>query len=143
MLTLNAADWQVLVVDDEPDNLLLLEVALSFEGATVTCVRSGQAALALLSEQTFDLGLLDIRMPHMSGWDLIKEIRAHPKAEVNRMFLIAATAHALEGDKDRVMLAGFNGYISKPLEITNLIQVIRNFVQVFVERQPATDRTTP
>lgn len=133
MLTLNVADWHVLVVDDEPDNLLLLEMALSFEGAAVTCAPSGQAALALLNEKTFDMGLLDIRMPHMSGWDLIKEIRAHPKAEVNQMFLIAATAHALEGDKDRVMTAGFNGYISKPLEVTNLVQVIRDFAEQFIE----------
>lgn len=133
MMTLNVADWHILIVDDEPDNLLLLEMALSYEGATVTCVPSGQAALALLNEKSFDMGLLDIRMPHMSGWDLIKEIRSHPKPEVNRMFLIAATAHALEGDKDRVMTAGFNGYISKPLEVTNLVEIIRDFAAVYIE----------
>ena len=133
MLTLNVAEWHVLVVDDEPDNLLLLEMALTFDGATVTCAPSGQVALALLNEQSFDIGLLDIRMPHMSGWDLIKEIRAHPRPEVNGMFLIAATAHALEGDKSRVMTAGFNGYISKPLEVTNMVQVIRDFAEQFIE----------
>ncbi|MEZ4669416.1 MAG: response regulator [Anaerolineae bacterium] len=138
MLTLNVAEWHVLVVDDEPDNLLLLEMALSFEGAQVTCAPSGQVALELLSEQTFDVGLLDIRMPHMSGWDLIREIRAHANSEVNRMFLIAATAHALEGDKDKVLTAGFNGYISKPLEVTNLVQVIRDFAARYIETYNST-----
>ncbi len=129
MLPLNVSHWNVLLVDDEPDNLSVLELLLTFYDAHVTSVRSGQEALKLLNEQSFTLTLVDIQMPIISGWDIIKAIRTHDNPKIRTMLAIAVTAYAMTGDRERVLDAGFDGYIPKPIDVTTFMQTLHDTVQ--------------
>ena len=111
-ITKAAAQWTVLIVDDEPDNLTVPKEVLSFYGATVHTAEDGVEALQLLETITPTFILLDLSMPKMDGWETIKHIRADPKTA--HIPIIALTAHAMSGDKERVEAAGFSGYIAKP-----------------------------
>jgi CheY-like chemotaxis protein len=135
MLTSNPEDWNILLVDDEPDNLAVLEMVLTYSGAKVTSRRSAQTALDLLRERSFDLALLDIRMPMMSGYDLLKAIRDMHAPERSDMILIAITAHAMAGDRERMIAAGFNGYISKPVEVSSIMSTIRQIVEDYLNHR--------
>jgi CheY-like chemotaxis protein len=135
MLTSNPEDWDILLVDDEPDNLAVLEMVLTYSGATVTSRRSAQTALELLKQRSFDLALLDIRMPMMSGYDLLKAIRDMHAPERSDMIFIAITAHAMAGDRERMIAAGFNGYISKPVEVSTIMSTIRQIVEDYLDQR--------
>jgi CheY-like chemotaxis protein len=121
--------WDVLLVDDEADNLTVLEVLLEFNGVRVTTARSGQEAIDICRRRTFTLVLMDIQMPLVSGWDVIKEIRGNDNPEVRSMLVVAVTAHAMHGDRERVMMAGFDGYISKPVNVSILMANLQMAVQ--------------
>jgi CheY-like chemotaxis protein len=135
MLTSNPEDWHILLVDDEPDNLAVLEMVLSYSGATVTCMRSGQAALNAMRQNTFDLALMDIRMPVMSGYDVLKAIREMPNPDQSDMVIIAITAHAMAGDRERMIEAGFDGYISKPVEVPTIMDTLREIVENHLDQR--------
>jgi len=135
MLTTNPEDWHILLVDDEPDNLAVLEMVLNYSGSTVTCMRSGQAALNALRQNSFDLALMDIRMPVMSGYDVLKAIREMPNPEQSDMVIIAITAHAMAGDRERMIEAGFDGYISKPVEVPTIMDTIREIVENHLDQR--------
>jgi CheY-like chemotaxis protein len=107
-----ANGWTVLIVDDEPDNIGVPEEILSFAGATVYTAEDGIQGLKVLETVTPTFVLLDLSMPNMDGWEMLKQVRANPR--LKDVPVIALTAHAMRGDKERVFDAGFNGYISKP-----------------------------
>jgi two-component system cell cycle response regulator DivK len=108
----SAANWIVLIVDDEPDNLMIPQEVLTFLGAQVHTAENGEQGLELLATIKPTFILLDLSMPKMDGWEMIKKIRDVP--ETARIPVIAVTAHAMSGDKERALEAGFNGYIAKP-----------------------------
>jgi CheY-like chemotaxis protein len=110
-----AAGWIVLIVEDEPDNLGIPETILSFYGAQVYTAEDGIEGLKVLERVTPTLVLLDLSMPRMDGWEMIKIVRADPRTA--RIPIIALTAHAMQGDRERALEAGFNGYITKPFWI--------------------------
>ena len=124
----NLEGWNVLVVDDDRDNLRLLEDILLFSQAQVTCVASGQEALELLATHHYQLILQDVQMPVVSGWDIIKFIRSHAEAEVNTQVVVAVTAQAMWGDKERAIAAGFDGYISKPIDSLEFLVIIKDIL---------------
>jgi CheY-like chemotaxis protein len=125
MRTLNPdpKSWVVLIVDDRIDNLEIARATLLFFGVNVDVASNGSDALAKIETVAPNLILLDLSMPQLSGWDLLKKIRENPKT--TDIPVIALTAHAMLGDRERVMDAGFDGYISKPFDVTNLIMNIR------------------
>src|SRR5258708_38156760 len=129
MSQLNISDWNILVVDDEPDNLNLLEDILSFYDARVVSSCSGEEAVKLLDSQTFALALIDIQMPNVSGWDMIKHIRSSDKSEMRALVVIGVTAHAMPGDRERVLNAGFDGYMSKPIEAETFMDSVMDIVR--------------
>ncbi len=110
--------WTILIVDDQPDNLMIAKVALEFQGAKVSIAANGEEGLPLLATIQPTLVLLDLSMPKMDGWEMLRRIRAQP--ETSRIPVIALTAHAMDGDRERVMDAGFDGYISKPFDVMTL-----------------------
>jgi len=116
-------EWKVLIVDDDPDNLIVAEKVLAFYGAKVHTAEDGKEGLKILKEMddpTFLL--LDLSMPEMDGWEMIKEIRKHTKWA--SLPIIAVTAHALKEDKERVQATGFNGYIAKPFMLNTFMDEI-------------------
>lgn len=125
---INLEGWNVLVVDDDHDNLRLLEDILLFCQAQVTCISSGQEALENLSTNHYQLILQDIQMPVVSGWDIINFIRSHDKVEIKTQVVIAVTAQAMWGDKERAFAAGFDGYISKPIDSLEFLTIIQDIL---------------
>ncbi len=121
--------WSVLIVDDEPDNLELVAVYLSFLGATVKTAQNGQLGLDMLKTYHPNFILLDLSMPQMDGWEMHRAIRASVDAQDVMVF--ALTAHAMPKDEERVREAGFNGYLTKPLNLPNLLVDLENSFLAF------------
>lgn len=119
--------WIVLLVDDQLDNLMVAEVVLKFHGAEVVRASNGIEALRALETCQPSLILLDLSMPDMDGWATLSAIKSRPS--VQHIPVIALTAHAMTGDKERVMQAGFTGYIAKPFSVSTFVAEILNILQ--------------
>lgn len=107
--------WRVLVVDDEPDSVEIIKMVLGAAGATVFQAGDGKEAMGIFYQEHPTLILSDISMPEMDGWEMLKQIRASENG--SDVPVVALTAHAMLGDRERVIDAGFAGYMSKPLAV--------------------------
>ena len=116
------SNWQTIIVDDESDNLELIKLILEFHNAQVRTAKSGFECLELLSQVIPSLLLVDIVMPEMSGYDLINIIRNNK--DWQHIPAIAVTAHSMDGDAERMLEAGFDGYIPKPITAVTLVDDI-------------------
>ena len=123
----NLAHWKVLIVDDQMDNLLVAEAALKFHGVKTHRAVNGLDGLNVLKDFQPTLILLDLSMPDMDGWEMLEEIKTRP--EMQDIPIIALTAHVMLGDKERVLEAGFTGYISKPFSVSTLVSQIRAILE--------------
>jgi CheY-like chemotaxis protein len=115
-------EWDVLVVDDEPDNIGVVELVLGFHNANVRAAGSGAECLQMLEQRPCNLLLVDIQMPGMSGFELLETIRQH--RHWRTIPVIAVTAHAMAGDAERITAAGFDGYIAKPINAMSFVDEI-------------------
>jgi CheY-like chemotaxis protein len=108
-------NWTILVIDDEADSLFVAEKLLEIYGATVLTATNGRAGLALAQQEAGSLKFIicDLSMPIMDGWDFIKAFRED--SSISSIPTVALTAHAMEGDREKVLAAGFHSYLSKPL----------------------------
>lgn len=118
----NISHWTVLAVDDEPDSLEVVMEVLEFYGATVHTASDGLRALEMLVTVQPDLILTDLSMPNLDGWGLLAAVRRDPK--LAGIPIVALTAHAMAGDEERAMAAGFTSYITKPISPLSLIEEI-------------------
>lgn len=116
----------VLIVEDEPDNLDVAQTVLEFNGAKVHTAGDGIQGLAILKEIKPSIILLDLSMPNMDGWEMIKHLRTNP--DTKALPVIAVTAHAMAGDEERVAEAGFDGYIAKPFRFHTLMGEINRCI---------------
>jgi CheY-like chemotaxis protein len=117
----NLGGLRVLVVDDEPDARELIAEVLRRHGARVRSAGDVDSALAALDEETFDLLLSDIAMPHRDGYDLLQTLRTRPGDRGGRLPAIALTAYARDEDRLRAQRAGFQLHLSKPVDPVELI----------------------
>jgi two-component system cell cycle response regulator DivK len=108
----------ILVVDDDEDNLLLLSYALESLNCAIITAVDGVSALSLSQTYQPDLILLDVLMPHMDGTEVVSRLRKDPK--IKKTPVIAVTALAVAQDRERLLLAGFNDYISKPYMLEDI-----------------------
>jgi CheY-like chemotaxis protein len=122
MISLDIKDWTVLVVDDEADNLGVAQKVLTYGGAAVHIARNGIEGLSVLESIRPTFILLDLSMPEMDGWEMFRKVRS--KENLASVPVIALTAHAMSGDKERVLEAGFDGYIAKPFRINSFMEDI-------------------
>ena len=111
----------VLVVDDSPDNLELTYRFLSASGAKVECVDGAVKAIERLQVEKFDVVVMDIQMPGLDGYEAVKKLRAMNYTKP----VLALTAHAMKGEQERCISAGFDGYLVKPINRPRLIQTVR------------------
>lgn len=119
----------VLVVDDDADSRALVRTVLEHTGADVRAVRSGQEALDVLMESKIDVLVSDVRMPGMSGFDLIRRVREIERASGEGPIpAVALTAYASGEDCERALAAGFQVHAAKPLDPTKLVEVIADAV---------------
>ena len=100
---------------------------LGKRGHTVVIAGTGREALAALDEAGsggFDLVLMDVQMPEMDGFEATAIIRAREQVSGTHLPIVAMTAHAMKGDKERCLAAGMDGYVSKPIDVEQLFAVI-------------------
>jgi CheY-like chemotaxis protein len=118
--------WNVLLVDDEEDSLAVAQLLLEMAGATVVTATNGREALAAVQKQRPHFILSDLSMPEVDGWRLMFELNQN--RVTSEIPVIALTAHAMAGDRDRAIQAGFVNYISKPLDpdkfLTQMITIL-------------------
>lgn len=117
------AEWTILLVDDEPDNLRPAVKILEHAGATVKSAQDGVRGLEIVAETKPTLILMDLSMPGMDGWEMLAHIRSNKATE--QIPVIAVTAHAMVGDEERALAAGFDAYITKPFRPSILLEKIR------------------
>jgi two-component system sensor histidine kinase/response regulator len=129
---LPAVSLRILLVEDNDLNAHLAKVLLEHSGHRVVAAESGEAALDCLAREDFDIVFMDVQMPGMDGFETTAAIRADPAWA--HLPIIAMTAHAMKGDRERCLAAGMNDYVSKPLRMEE--------VSAAIERQlePAEDR---
>ncbi len=119
---------RVLIVDDEPDTLLMLKVGLSRCGAEVETAGAATEALAALDARRFDVLISDIGMPGEDGYDLIRKVRSRPADEGGRIPAVALTAYARVEDRLQALRLGFQMHVPKPVELAELIAVTSSLV---------------
>jgi two-component system cell cycle response regulator DivK len=105
---------RILIVEDSPDNMKLFRTVLRLKGHEVTGLSGGDGLLQAIEQGHPDLVLMDIQLPGKDGFALLQEIRSSALA---RLPVIALTAHAMTGDRERALEAGFDDYITKPIDI--------------------------
>ncbi|MGL6344694.1 MAG: hybrid sensor histidine kinase/response regulator, partial [Waterburya sp.] len=115
---------RALVVDDQPDNLDLIEFVLTQEGAIVTAVTSATEALEIISKNPPDILISDIGMSEMDGYELLQRIRALPTQQDKPLKAIAVSAFAQQEDQEKAIAVGFQAYLSKPVNLTDLVTAI-------------------
>jgi CheY-like chemotaxis protein len=114
----------VLIVDDDIRNVFALTGMLEHHGMAVCSAENGRQAIDLLHERkACDIVLMDIMMPDMDGFDTMREIRRH--ADFDALPVIALTAKAMKGDRDKCLAAGASDYVSKPVDIDELLALMR------------------
>jgi PAS domain S-box-containing protein len=119
------APLSILVAEDNDVSRLLVNKLLTKQGHTVTAARTGLEALTLYEQGTFDLILMDIQMPEIDGLQATAEIRERESVTGEHIPIIALTAHAIKGDRERCLQAGMDDYLSKPIQPGELTAAIR------------------
>ncbi len=114
----------ILLAEDSPLNQKVSLRMLEREGHTAVLAVNGREALAALEKQTFDLVLMDVQMPEMDGFEATRVLRARERGTGRHVPVVAMTAYALNGDRDRCLAAGMDGYISKPIRQARLQETL-------------------
>lgn len=130
---------RILLAEDNVVNQWLVIRLLEKRGHTVVVVQTGRAALATLTQESFDLVLMDVHMPDMDGLQATAAIREQERTTGTHIPIIATTAHAMQGDKERCLAAGMDAYVSKPIRPEALFATIESAVtrRVPESRAPA------
>jgi CheY-like chemotaxis protein len=119
---------RILVAEDNRVNQVVVSRMLERDGHTVAIAADGQQAVEMCSSGAFDLVLMDVHMPVLDGFQATARIRERERAKGIRMPLIALTANAMNGDRERCLGAGMDGYLSKPVSRDELLDAIAKFV---------------
>ena len=114
---------RVLLVDDTPASRTLVVRILNKRGHTVETAENGRQALEMLRQRDFDLVLLDVQMPVMDGFQTAAAIRAMPDAK-SHVPVVAITAYAMKGDRERCLASGMDSYIAKPIDSRKLVELV-------------------
>ena len=136
----------ILLAEDNPVNQYMAVALLEERGHQVKVANSGREVLELLPSDRFDLILMDVQMPVMDGFQATQAIRAQERGTGRHMRIVAMTAHALKGDRERCLAAGMDDYISKPVQEQDLLATVecwKMFEQQQQEAQLADSQTEP
>jgi CheY-like chemotaxis protein len=116
---------RVLLVEDNAVNQMVAESLLERRGFSVVVAGNGHEGVEAFQRERFDVVLMDIQMPEMDGFEALAAIRALERSSGRRTPVIALTAHALKEDRERCLAAGMDDYLSKPIDATRLLEIIR------------------
>jgi signal transduction histidine kinase len=117
-----SAGKRVLLVEDTPANQKLIQYVLLKQGYEVEVAENGRAAIEKATHNPYALILMDVQMPEMDGFQATAAIRSLPGRE--RVPIVAMTAHAMPGDRDRCLAAGMDEYLAKPLDVRHLMKIV-------------------
>ena len=120
------AGHRILVVDDDPRNAFVLTDVLEMHGMTVVQATDGRKAIAALGAGDIDLVLMDVMMPRMDGYETTRAIRKMP--EYASLPVITVTARAMQGDREKSIDAGASDYITKPIDIEELLNCMERWL---------------
>jgi CheY-like chemotaxis protein len=126
---------KILIAEDNPVNRELLRELLEMRGHTVVEACDGEEALRSIEQAQPDLVLLDIGMPLLDGFGVIRKIRENPRFA--SMPVVAVTAYAMQGDRERILSSKFDGYLSKPVDARSLVQELDRVLSRQGEQVPA------
>ena len=121
------SQYHILLAEDNAVNQVLAVRLLEKRGHTVQVAGSGREAVSALQNGSFDLVLMDVQMPDMDGLEATAVIRRQEKISGNHSFIVAVTAHAMVGDRERCLEAGMDDYITKPIRPAELDEVLERF----------------
>jgi len=118
---------RILVVEDNEMNMQLVEFLLDEGGYAILKAHSGEEAISTArNAEQVDLILMDIHLPGIDGLSVVRELKSD--ARTKAIPILALTAHAMRGDKDRFLQAGCDGYISKPIDVKTFLSSISSFI---------------
>ena len=117
---------RVLLIEDNPDNLLLVKMLLAPLRVEIATALDGPSGLAAAERESFDLILLDIQLPGMDGYQVAKALRALPR--LGDTPIVAITSYAMAGDREKALLEGFTEYLEKPINPDTFTETIATFI---------------
>ena len=132
---------RILVIEDNPANLELMSYLLKAFGHEVLTACDGEAGLEAARRQSPDLIISDIQIPKIDGLDVARQLKNHPS--LKKIPLVAVTAFAMVGDRDKVLSAGFDGYIAKPIIPDKFVQQVEAFLPTIEHAAPAPPPSKP
>jgi two-component system cell cycle response regulator DivK len=118
---------KILYVEDNEDNVYMLKSRLLRAGFAVVVATDGAQGVAMAASEQPDLILMDLSLPVIDGWEAARRIKAAP--ETNRIPIIALTAHAMSGDREKALAVGCNDFDTKPVDLQRLLNKIHGLVQ--------------
>jgi two-component system cell cycle response regulator len=124
---------RILVIEDNADNLDLMSYLLEAFGHTILTAQDGEEGLEMIQQETPDLILCDVHLPGIDGYEVARWLKGHPR--LHSIPLIAVTALAMVGDRGRILAAGFEGYLAKPIAPETFVGEVERFLQR-VDRAP-------
>ena len=117
----------ILIVEDNDLNMRLFTDVLETQGHRVLQARDGLKGLAMAREHRPDLILMDVQLPGLSGLDVTKQLKADD--DLRHISILALTAFAMNGDQQRIMQAGCDGYLSKPISVSTFLEAVRRYTE--------------
>jgi len=126
-MELNMSGEPILIVDDNATNLKLVRILLASEGYDVRTAADAEEALNILKEFYPRMILMDIQLPGIDGLELTRRLKADPATQ--KIMILGLTAYVMKGDKDRIMAAGCDGYIPKPIDTRTLPELVAGYLQ--------------
>jgi signal transduction histidine kinase/CheY-like chemotaxis protein/HPt (histidine-containing phosphotransfer) domain-containing protein len=127
---------QILLAEDNPVNQLTATTMFEKLGHAVVVANNGRQAIDKINEQAFDIVFMDVQMPEMDGVTATGEIRRSEKTTGKHIPIVAMTAHAMKGDKEKCLEAGMDDYVSKPIRRKDLAEVVARIVVRFLTKAP-------
>jgi two-component system cell cycle response regulator DivK len=118
---------KILIVEDNEDSRELLAKVLRNKGYITVEAVDGEEAIEKVVSERPDLVLLDISIPKLDGYEVAKRLKG--REDVKEIPIVAVTAHAMKGDREKVIAAGFEGYISKPVDVRELPEQVRSYLR--------------
>ena len=125
---------RILVVEDNAANLELVRYLLAFSGYTVMEARDGLQGVEIALQERPDLIICDLQMPLLDGYQVLAQLRENPACA--KFVVVAVTAFSMPNDRQMVMTAGFDGYLSKPIEPENFVSQIETFLPAGLRAPP-------
>lgn len=117
----------ILYIEDHPDNMTLIRRILSLESYNLIEAQTGFQGINIAENQDIDVILLDINLPDIDGYEVAQRLRNSEKACLSSVPIIAVTANAMRGDAIKILGAGFDHYISKPIDMQQLLEKIEMY----------------